>query len=51
MKKRTSIELSAIVTFHMPCRTTVENRPTPFSVAIGKNMAVNLLTLPPNMDS
>ena len=42
-KKRMSIELPAIVTFHMPCRTKVENNPTTFSVAIGKNMAVNLI--------
>ena len=38
-----TIELPVIVTFHMPCRTKMENRPTTFSVAIGKNMAINLL--------
>lgn len=42
-KKRMSIELSVIVTFHMPCCTKVQNSPTTFSVAIGKNMAINLL--------
>ena len=35
-KKRISIELPAIFTFHMPFCTKVENRPTTFSVAIVK---------------
>ena len=38
-----SIELSAIVTFHMPCRTIVDNMPTTISIKIDKNVAVNLL--------
>ena len=42
-KHKFSINLPAIVTFHMPCFTKKGNAPTTFSVAIGKNVVVNLL--------
>ena len=42
-KEKFSINLPAIVRFHMPCQTKVEGNSTTFSVAIGKHVAVNLL--------
>jgi len=42
-QKKLSITLPEIETFHMPCRTVKEDQPTIFSVAIGNDVAVNLL--------
>ena len=40
--KRLSINLPVVVAFHMPCRTKVEHKSITFSVAIGKNVVINL---------
>ena len=42
-RQRLSIKFPAILTFYMPCMTKVEHATTTFSIAIGNNVAVNLL--------